>query len=333
MSLHPRRSDPVSEETACVARAAFVGGNRSIRMRDELDAIVANETFTALFPVQAQLAESPWHLALVTIFQFAEGLTDWQAADAIRSRLLSGATKHRLLDTFLACVLDHGLLPSQGCQRTDYSHILTVVRALNRIQLVIELVAETLRAALNSLAVVAPEWRRCYAEPDLVKRYERRAAADPLQVHQAQRRQLAETTKSDGVKLLTAIYAGDALEWLREVPTVEVFRQMWVQNYVLTNPGEQVEQRLRPAALFIASAFDLDAHYARKYTASWVGYKVHFTETCADGTPHLITHGHCRSCSRRQHDASGASGAPSKRLAACHSSSGYRLPRRRALGQ
>jgi transposase len=45
-----------------------------------------------------------------------------------------------------------------------------------------------------------------------------------------------------------------------------------------------------PAAQFISSPYDLEAHYARKHTTQWVGYKVHITETCEDDLPHLITH-------------------------------------------
>jgi transposase len=82
MSLHPQHPEPVPEGTVRVARAAFPGGNRYMLMRDELDTMYTDEVFAALFPVRGQPAESPWRLALVTVFQFAEGLTDRQAADA-----------------------------------------------------------------------------------------------------------------------------------------------------------------------------------------------------------------------------------------------------------
>lgn len=50
------------------------------------------------------------------------------------------------------------------------------------------------------------------------------------------------------------------------------------------------EDGLPASAHFISSPYDVEAHYARKRTTSWVGYKVHLTETCDDDTPHLITH-------------------------------------------
>jgi transposase len=162
------------------------------------------------------------------------------------------------------------LLKARGRQRTDSTHVLAVVRALNRV----ELVVETLRAALNSLAVATPEWLQRHAASEWVERYERRAAADRLPTTQAQRQQLAETAGADGLRLLTAVYAADAPGWLREVPAVQVLRRVWVQNFVPTEQGMRwrtEEDGLPPAALFIASPYESDAHYARKYTTSWVG--------------------------------------------------------------
>jgi transposase len=87
MSLHPEPLAVVPEETARVARAAFPQGNLYMRMRDELGGIYEDEAFAALFSPRGQPAEAPWRLALVTILQYAEGLPDRQAADAVRSRI------------------------------------------------------------------------------------------------------------------------------------------------------------------------------------------------------------------------------------------------------
>jgi transposase len=325
MSLHSRHPEPVPEETARVARTAFPRGNRYLRMRDELETIYVDETFTALFPLRGQPAESPWRLALVTVFQFAEGLSDREAADAVRSRidwkyalsleltdsgfdhtvlsefrgrLLSSHAEHLLLDTLLDRLREQGLLTARGRQRTDSTHVLAVVRALNRV----ELVAETLRAALNSLAVAAPEWLLAHAQPEWVDRYQQRAAAQRQLANPKQRQQQADRIGADGFRLLGLIYASDAPRWLRDVPAVQRLRQVWVQNFVPTEPTSRTElggpggrwraeeDGLPPSLLFIASPYDTDAHYARKYTTSWVGYKVHLSETCEDDSPHLITH-------------------------------------------
>jgi transposase len=79
--------EPVPAETARVARAAFPKGHRNLRLADELDTLLTDEAFQALFPRHGQPAWAPWRLALVTMLQFAEGLSDRQAAHAVRSRL------------------------------------------------------------------------------------------------------------------------------------------------------------------------------------------------------------------------------------------------------
>src|SRR5690242_14737954 len=84
MSLHPQAIPPVPEETARVAHAVFTKGNVYLKLRDELGTIYHDQDFADLFPSRGQPAEAPWRLALVTVIQYAEGLTDRQAADAVR---------------------------------------------------------------------------------------------------------------------------------------------------------------------------------------------------------------------------------------------------------
>src|ERR671924_652147 len=118
MSLRPQPLQPVPEDTARVARAAFPKGNPYLTLRDQLGMIFQDEDFTTLFPACGQPGLSPWRLALVTIMQ--------------------------------CCA--RGLLKTRGQQRTDATHGLATIRVLNRL----ELVAETLRTALNDLATVVP---------------------------------------------------------------------------------------------------------------------------------------------------------------------------------
>ena len=87
MSLHPHTLYPVPEDTQRVARAAFPHGNVYMEVADRLGTIYHDAQFAALFPTRGQPAEAPARLALVTILQFAEGLSDRQAADAVRSRI------------------------------------------------------------------------------------------------------------------------------------------------------------------------------------------------------------------------------------------------------
>jgi transposase len=87
VSLHPSPVDPIPEETTRIARAAFPKGSVAIRVRDELGVVYRDELFAPLFPTRGQAAEAPWRLMLVTLLQFAENLTDRQAAEAVRSRI------------------------------------------------------------------------------------------------------------------------------------------------------------------------------------------------------------------------------------------------------
>ena len=306
---------PIPQETARVAQAAFPKAHSYLRLADELGPLFTDETFEALFPTHGQPACSPWRLALVTILQYAEGLSDRRAADAVRSRidwkyllrleltdagfdasvlsefrtrLIDGGSESLLLDTLLTWCRERQLLKERGRQRTDSTHVLAAVRALNRV----ELAAETMRHALNSLAVVAPEWLRTITQPAWGERYSRRAEDDRQGTGEA-RQALARTIGEDGYALLTVAYAPTAPPWLGQIPAVEMLRRIWVQQFYWDGEGVQwrtEELGTPPSALFLSSPYDSEAHYAKKSTTQWVGYKVHLTETCEDDLPHLITH-------------------------------------------
>ena len=188
MCLHTGPPSPVPEETTRVAQAAFPNPALAMRLRDELSGICQDADFADLFPTRGQAAAASWRLAVVTVLQFLEGLSDRQAADAVRgridwkyalaleltdpgfdasvlsefrTRLLHGEAEHLLLETLLTLLQEHGLLKARGTQRTDSTHILAAIRTLNRL----ELVGETMRYALNRLAVVAPTWLRAPMQP------------------------------------------------------------------------------------------------------------------------------------------------------------------------
>lgn len=87
MSLRPELVGPIPSETVRVAQAAFPNGNRSVRLRDELGVIYEDAAFAPLFSARGRPAEAPWRLALVSVLQFAEELSDRQAAEAVRARI------------------------------------------------------------------------------------------------------------------------------------------------------------------------------------------------------------------------------------------------------
>lgn len=316
MTLQPQPILPVPDHTAMVARAAFPKGNLYLQLRDELGTMYDDVLFTELYPHDGQPALSPWRLALVPVLQFAENLPDRQAADAVRSRidwkyvlrldltdagfdasvlsafrsrLIHGAAEYVLFDLLLNWCQEQHLLKARGRQRTDSTHVLAAVRALNRV----EIVGETMRHVLHTLARVVPDWLPTVAVSAWVDRYARRAEDKRLPTGAAAREQLAIQIGTDGYALLAARTSPSAPAWLREIPAVETLRQVWVQNYWrdATTPVQwRTGDDIPPASHFISSPYDRDAHYARKNTTQWVGYKLHITETCDDDLPHVITH-------------------------------------------
>jgi len=159
MSLKSLPIPPIPEEVVRVAHALFPRGNVFMQVRDTLGTIYTDEAFADLFPTHGQTACAPWRLALVTIFQFMEGLTDRQAADAVRdrltwkyalsleltdagfdhtvlsefrSRLVEGHAEQRLLDLLLLRCREGEWLKAHRRQRTDSTHILARIRSLSR---------------------------------------------------------------------------------------------------------------------------------------------------------------------------------------------------------
>jgi transposase len=328
MSMHPHPIDPVPDETARVARAAFPKGNPYLRLRDLFTDLYTDAMFTALYPTRGQPAVAPWRLAVVTVLQFAEGLADRQAADAVRSRidwkyalslpledegfdasvlsefrerLVEGSAESLLLDALLAQARAHGLLHARGRQRTDSTHVLAAIRVLNRL----ECVGETLRHALDALAVVAPDWLRSWVPAAWFDRYGRPFAEYRLPPGRAERYALAETIGADGFAVLAAVYAAQAPAYLRAVPAVQTLRQVWVQQFYA--PTDTVRWRtaedLPPSALLICTPFDPDARYGKKRETVWTGYKVHLTETCTPQDPHLIVNVETTSAPGSDYDA------------------------------
>ena len=249
------------------------------------------------------------------VLQFAEGLSDRQAADAVRgridwkyalaleltapgfdasvlrefrTRLIQGKVAHLLLETMLTLLQERSLLKARGTQRTDATHVLAAIRTLKRL----ELVGETMRFALNRLAVVAPTWLRAHMQPEWLERYGSRVENDRFPKADTARQRLAATIGADGFALLQAAYAPDAPPDVRAALAVEVLRQVWSQHYdgPEDSPHWRQASDVPPAAQLIHAPYDLEARYSIKRGSAWVGYKAHATETCDEGTPHILTH-------------------------------------------
>ena len=316
MSLRPEDPPTVPDETRRVARAAFPKGTLCLRIADALGPVYQDRQFAALFPRRGQPAAAPGRLALAVVLQFMEDLSDREAADAVRgridwkyalglaltdpgfdhtvlsefrTRLIAGSAELLLLDTLLERLKSEGLVKARGRQRTDSTHVLAAVRTLNRL----ERVGETLRAALNELAAVAPDWLQAIAPAAWYERYGRRVENYRLPKTEAARQALAATIGDDGRQLLSAIDAAKEQPELAQLAAVQVLRQVWATQYI-TEDGQMRlggAAELPPSAEQVCSPYDPDARYSSKRDISWVGYKVQVTETCdpACEGPHVIT--------------------------------------------
>jgi len=292
----------------------------AVLIRDRLGEWLADEDFAAAFGVRGKPGWSPSRLALVTVLQRAENLTDRLAAEAVRARIdwkyvlglplddpgfdhtvlaefrgrVAGAGLEQVvLDALLAKLAAGGLVKAGGKQRTDSTHVIAAVAALGRL----ELAGESVRAALEALAAAHPDWlaqRVCV--PGFARRYGTPVTSWRPPASQARRDELAVTYARDGYTLLEAVYDSSAPAWLRELPAVDVLRRVLVQNYTrtITGDGREVIRRrekepegdgLPPGHARIISPYDTDARPAAKRETYWLGYKLHITETCDDAPP------------------------------------------------
>lgn len=312
--LAPNYDDEIPDMTVEVAKAAFPKGNAVMKIRDELGSLFVDEEFATLYPTIGQPAASPARLALVTILQYMENLTDRAAADAVRGRLdwkyllglelTDSGFHYSVLSEFRQRLLEHGvedillnrileqcqtagLLKGQSKQRTDSSHILAAIRILNRV----ELVGEAMRRVLDDMAQVAPEWLKPLIGPEWGKRYGRRV--DSHRLSKTKRQELAKEIGEDGHVLLKAIYGEDTPDEVKQLTSVEVLRRIWIQQYYINDDKiywrEKDQYGTPTSQTMIVSPDELEARYGSKGSRKWTGYKVHLTETCDEIAPRLIT--------------------------------------------
>jgi transposase len=313
---------PEPDPLIAAAIAAMYGSRKTerplaVEVRDRLGQWLADEDFAAAFGIRGRPGWAPSRLALVTVLQRAEKLTDRLAAEAVRARLdwkyllglaiddpgfdhtvlaefrgkaAQAGLEQVALDALLARLAADGLVKAGGKQRTDSTHVIAAVAALNRL----ELAGESMRAAVEALAAAGPDWlaqRICVS--DWAGRYGTPLTAWRPPASQARQDELAIGYARDGYALLEAVYGNTAPGWLRELPAVDVLRRVLVQNYtrVIHEDGREVIKRrekepdgdgLPPGHARIASPYDTDARWGVKREEFWLGYKLHVTETCDD---------------------------------------------------
>jgi transposase len=292
----------------------------AVEVRDRLGEWLHDGDFAAAFGTRGRPGWSPSRLALVTVLQRAENLTDRMAAEQVRTRLdwkyllglalddpgfdhtvlaefrsrvADAGLEQAALDALLERLAADGLVKAGGKQRTDSTHVVAAVAALTRL----ELAGESVRAALEALAAAHPGWTAgALCVSDWARRYGTPVTSWRPPASKKKQDELAVAYGEDGYALLRAVYGKASPAWLAELPAVEALRQVLVQNYTLVAraDGREVIKRrekapegdgLPPGRYRIASPCDTDARWGAKRDTFWLGYKLHVTETCDDAPP------------------------------------------------
>jgi transposase len=302
--MKPRRLDEVPETTSRIAHRAFPKGTLAMALRDELASIYTDETFAHLFPKRGRNAEAPWRLAVVTVLQTIEHLTDRQAAEAVRARidwkyalslsldnegfdfsilsdfrqrLIDAHAESLVLEPILTVSRERGWLKAGGKQRTDSTAVLAAVRTLNSL----ESVGESMRAALNDLAKQDSEWLLSHLDPDWFDRYVHRFEMARFPKQESKQQALRKQVGEDVARLFDRLDLPETPSSLRLLPSVTRLRQVFDQHYERGQTG--VRWRDGPAVNNedrIVSPYDEQARSARKRELVWLGYKIHLAETC-----------------------------------------------------
>jgi transposase len=313
MSMKPVSWPEPDPQVAAAVRGMYRSRKKepplAVTVRDRLGEWLHDGDFAAAFGVRGRPGWSPSRLALVTVLQRAENLTDRMAAEQVEMRLdwkyLLGLSlddpgfDHTVLAEFRAKVAEagleqvaldalldrlaaDGLVKAGGKQRTDSTHVVAAVAALGRL----ELAGESVRAAVEALAAAHPDWlgqRACVS--DWSRRYGTPMTSWRPPASKARQDELAIAYARDGYALLEAVYDDSSPAWLAEIPAVDVLRRVLVQNYTRTihAGGREVIKRrerepegdgLPPGHAKIASPYDLDARWGVKRDAFWLGYKL-----------------------------------------------------------
>ena len=160
------------------------------------------------------------------------------------TRLIAGNAELLLLDTLLDRFKELDLIKTRGRQRADSTHVMAAVRSLNRL----ERIMETLRGALNQLAVTAPNWLPAFTPAEWYQRYGSRVENYHLPKPETAHQDLARVIAADGEKLLTAIDAAEQESWLAQIPAVAVLRRLWSEQLVAARSAQRGFGKHRPPA-------------------------------------------------------------------------------------
>jgi transposase len=328
MSLQVQPIPAVPDDIAQVVRQILPASHPLVVMGNRLSDFVSDASFADLYPAEGKPALSPALLAMVTLLQYWEFLSDRQATHMVisrldwkyalhlgltyagfdhsvlcefRQRLIAHNAQRRVFDQLLVALRAAGLLKGKHVQRTDSLAVLAAVRTLSRL----ELAMETLRLALVELETTDPVWLKTAVPSSWAEQYgswtqQERLVHGKGEAGQAEAERLLQQAGADGQWLLDKLAAPGGPPALVAAEPVGILRRVWAQQF------ERVAGQVRPrekvdtcGAERIATPHDPDVRYGEHGGHGWEGYLLQWTETAAPDQPRIITDVGTTSAGRR----------------------------------
>lgn len=256
-------------DTALAARSIFSLHNVYITIGDQFDQLLGDLNLDDLDASGNHSTLSSCIMALVTIFQAGENLSDWQAAEALgkrtdwkyalhlsmdypglnpselckfRQQLLTNARGQAEFQRMLTRMIEVGLFSIRSKDRLDTRYILLSVCFLTRF----EWVVQAMYQALEAMAAYQPEMLSAVALPHWYDRYNHRKQKSSFQKsEQKQRAKILEIAADIQYFLGEIDKAHDPdLTALQEVQGLrKIFGEQFVTNSDKTDHAHHVQWR------------------------------------------------------------------------------------------
>lgn len=310
MTLHRRDLSALPADIAALGQKLLPQSNPYRVIGDHLADLLDDAEVAALYEPTGRAALSPALLALVTLFQYMENIPDREAAAQVvvrldwkyalhlplddagfdfsclcyfRRRLLEHAAERLVFEQVLGKIQALGFLKKRGKQRTDSLAVLGAVRQLSTL----ELAWETLRLALRALSEAAPAWGARELPASFVEGYTQRQADYRLSAQE--REAVLAQVGQDGFWLLERLEAPTTPAALREAAAVAVLRTVWAQRFERAEGRVQGRKTTVDCTELIVTPHDPGVRVGEKRGRTWIGEKVHVSETAEPGEPTFLT--------------------------------------------
>jgi transposase len=312
MSLKDAFPSEIPPETARLVEVLMADDSVYRIVAECVNDFLRDEDFKDWYAIEGRPGINPIILSLVTLFQFLEKLPDRAAAQMavmrldwkyalrqpldwtgfhysdlcnFRKRLVAHGGESLIFERLLAYLRKRGLVQAGGRQRTDATHILGAVKQMSDV----EVMREAVRMALSALVSSDALWVMRYIPASFTQNYERTISNYRMSKQELER--FIQQTGEEARWLLDQLAQQAEVE-LQRLPEVAQLARIWEEQYHYVNEPERliaVRQGDDKVINRIRNPHDPDVTYGTKGrgTVSWVGFKLHVTETLE--APRFIT--------------------------------------------